>query len=284
MTALRTISAAAIALKSFAPIRPATWVSICRRAMTRPSAGADKLPPALAQGATYTCPMHPEIVRDRPGSCPICGMALEPMTVSADEEVDPELEDMSRRFWVCLVLTAPLLVLSMAEMVPGVSLPDFLTGKPLVWIEFALAAPVVLWGGLPFFERGWASVVSRNLNMFTLISLGTGAAFAFSAVAALVPGVFPDSFRDHHGAVPVYFEPAAVIVTLVLLGQVLELRARRQTGSAIRALLGLAPKTARRLGDDGREEEVPLEHVVPGDRLRVRPGEKIPVDGNRGRG
>ena len=235
--------------------------------------------PGSAPGTTYTCPMHPEIVRDGPGSCPICGMALEPMTVSADEDVDPELDDMSRRFWVCLVLTIPLLVLSMAEMVPGLSFPGFLTGRSLVWIQFALAAPVVLWGGLPFFERGWASVVSRNLNMFTLISLGTGTAFVFSAVAALFPGIFPDSFRDHHGTVPVYFEPAAVIVTLVLLGQVLELRARRQTGSAIRALLGLAPKTARRLRDDGHEEEVPLEQVVPGETLRVRPGEKIPVDG-----
>jgi P-type Cu+ transporter len=243
-------------------------------------AGADKAPPAPAEGVTFTCPMHPEIVRSGPGSCPICGMALEPMTVSAEEEVDPELEDMGRRFWVCLGLTTPLLILSMAAMVPGVSLPGFLTGQPLVWIQFALAAPVVLWGGLPFFQRGWASVVSRNLNMFTLISLGTGAAFAFSAIAALVPGLFPDSFRDHHGTVPIYFEPSAVIVTLVLMGQVLELRARRQTGSAIRALLGLAPKTARRVGDDGHEEEVPVEHVVPGDRLRVRPGEKIPVDGS----
>jgi P-type Cu+ transporter len=238
-----------------------------------------KTSPAPAHAATFTCPMHPEIVRDRPGSCPICGMALEPMTVSADDDVDPELDDMSRRFWFCLFFTTPLLLLSMAEMVPGLSFPAILTGRPLVWIQFALAAPVVLWGGLRFFERGWASVVSRNLNMFTLISLGTGAAFFFSAVAAVFPGIFPDSFRDHHGSVPVYFEPAAVIVTLVLLGQVLELRARRQTGGAIRALLGLAPKTARRLGELGQEEEVPVEHVVPADRLRVRPGEKIPVDG-----
>ena len=220
--------------------------------------------------------MHPEIVRDGPGSCPICGMALEPMTVSADEDVDPELDDMSRRFWVCLVLTTPLLLLSMAEMVPGLSFPEVLTGRPLLWIQFALAAPVVLWGGWPFFERGWASVVSRNLNMFTLISLGTGTAFVFSAIAAIFPGIFPDSFRDHHGSVPVYFEPAAVIVTLVLLGQVLELRARRQTGGAIRALLGLAPKTARRLRDDGREEEVPVEHVVPGDRLQGPSGREDP--------
>jgi Cu+-exporting ATPase len=234
-------------------------------------------PPAAA--TTYTCPMHPEVVRDRPGSCPICGMALEPLTVTANADVDPELVDMTRRFWICVALTLPLLILSMAEMVPGLALPTFLMGRTLVWIQFALAAPVVLWGGRPFFERGWASVVNHNFNMFTLIALGTGTAFLFSAVAALFPGLFPDSFRDHHGAVAVYFEPAAVIVTLVLLGQVLELRARHQTGSAIRALLGLAPKTARRIRADGRDEEVPLEHISPGDHLRVRPGEKIPVDG-----
>jgi Cu+-exporting ATPase len=234
---------------------------------------------APATGTSYTCPMHPEIVRDQPGSCPICGMALEPMTISADADVDPELADMSRRFWICLVLTIPLVLLSMAEMFPGLVLPGFISGQSLVWIQFLLAAPVVVWGGLPFFERGWASIVSRNLNMFTLIALGTGTAFVFSTVALLLPGMFPASFRNHHGEVAVYFEPAAAIVTLVLLGQVLELRARRQTGGAIRALLGLAPKTALRVRDDGQEEEVPLEHVVPGDRLRVRPGEKIPVDG-----
>ena len=220
-------------------------------------------------GTTYTCPMHPEIVRDRPGSCPICGMALEPVALTTEEEpADPELVDMTRRFWICLALTIPLLVLSMVEMIPGVSLESWLGGRILVWIELALAAPVVLWGGWPFFERGWLSVVSRQLNMFTLIAMGTGTAFVFSVVAAIAPGIFPESFRDHHGAVPVYFEPAAVITTLVLLGQVLELRARRQTGSAIRALLGLAPKTARRLRDDGGEEDVPLDQVVPGDRLR----------------
>jgi Cu+-exporting ATPase len=243
------------------------------------SAGQTAAPSAPASGITYTCPMHPEIIRDRPGSCPICGMALEPVTIAADADVDPELADMSRRFWISLALTVPLLLLSMAEMIPRLAVPSFLTGSSLVWIQFALAAPVVLWGGWPFFERGWASLVSRNLNMFTLIALGTGTAFLFSAAAVLIPGIFPASFRNHHGEVAVYFEPAAAIVTLVLLGQVLELRARRQTGGAIRALLGLAPKTAQRLRDDGREEEVPLEHVVPGDRLRVRPGEKIPVDG-----
>jgi P-type Cu+ transporter len=229
---------------------------------------------------TYTCPMHPEIVSDRPGSCPICGMALEPRTLSSeDDDVDPELVDMSRRFWISLVLTIPLLLLSMAEMIPGLGLPSFLSGRALVWIQLALATPVVVWGGFPFFERGWASLVHRKLNMFTLIALGTGAAYVFSAIAALAPAVFPASFRNHQGEVAVYFEPAAAIITLVLLGQILELRARRQTGSAIRSLLGLAPKTARRLREDGHEEDIPLDQVVPGDRLRVRPGERIPVDG-----
>ncbi len=235
--------------------------------------------PPRAEGTTYTCPMHPEIVRDRPGACPICGMALEPRAISEDVDVDPELQDMNRRFWLSAGLTMPLLLLSMAEMVPGLVLPGFLTGRSLVWIQLALATPVVVWGGLPFFERGWASLVHRNLNMFTLIAMGTGTAYVFSAIAALVPAVFPASFRDHHGEVAVYFEPAAAIVTLVLLGQLLELRARRQTGSAIRSLLGLAPKTARRIREDGREEDIPLDQVVPGDRLRVRPGEKVPVDG-----
>ena len=207
-----------------------------------PTAHAAETLPASSEGTTYTCPMHPEVVRPGPGSCPICGMALEPINVSTDEEADPELDDMSRRFRVCLVLTMPLLVLSMATMVPGWSLPQFLSGRFLVWIEFVLAAPVVLWGGRPFFERGAASLVSRNLNMFTLISLGTGAAFAFSALAALFPDIFPDSFRHDHGEVPVYFEPSAVIVTLVLMGQVLELRARRQTGSAIRAICASRPR------------------------------------------
>jgi len=232
-----------------------------------------------AAGTTYTCPMDPEIVSDHPGACPICGMALEPLTVSADVDVDPELVDMSRRFWISLALTVPLLLLSMAEMVPGLVFPRFLAGRALIWVQLALATPVVAWGGLPFFQRGWASLVNRRFNMFTLIALGTGTAYVFSVVAALFPTVFPASFRDRHGEIAVYFEPAAAIVTLVLLGQVLELRARRQTGSAIRALLGLAPKTARRLGADGHEEDIPLDQVIPGDRLRVRPGEKVPVDG-----
>ncbi len=187
-------------------------------------------PPAA--GTLYTCPMDPQVISDHPGACPICGMALEPLTVSAaDADVDPELVDMSRRFWISLALTVPLLLLSMAEMVPGLVLPRFLSGPALIWVQLALATPVVIWGGLPFFRRGWASLVNRRLNMFTLIALGTGTAYAFSVVVALFPSVFPASFRDHHGEIAVYFEPAAAIVTLVLLGQVLELRARRQTGS-----------------------------------------------------
>jgi Cu+-exporting ATPase len=232
-----------------------------------------------AAGARYTCPMHPEIVRDSPGSCPICGMALEPVDVTADTEVDPELADMSRRFKICLILTIPLLLLSMGEMLPGVMPAREAAGRFWIWAQLALATPVVVWGGLPFFVRGWESIVARSLNMFTLIAMGTGTAFLFSVVATILPGIFPASFRDHHGEVAVYFEPAAVITTLVLLGQVLELRARRQTGSAIKALLGLNPKTARRLRDGQGEEEIPLDAVVHGDRLRIRPGEKVPVDG-----
>jgi P-type Cu+ transporter len=231
------------------------------------------------EGVLYTCPMHPEIVRDKPGSCPICGMALEPMTGTGDD-TNPELEDMTRRFWVCLILTAPLLLVMLAEMLIGQQpIMRLFPGRSLAWIQLVLATPVVLWGGLPFFERGWASLVNRSLNMFTLIALGTGAAYAYSVVATLFPDVFPSSFRDHHGNVPVYFEAAAVITTLVLLGQVLELRARSRTSSAIKSLLGLAPKTARRLLEDGREEDVSLDEVQVGDLLRVRPGEKVPVDG-----
>ena len=223
--------------------------------------------------------MHPEIVRDAPGSCPICGMALEPMTVAAEEEENPELRDMTRRFWVSTVLTIPLVVIAMGDYVPSRPLERLLAHGVMRWIEPLLATPVVLWGGWPFFLRGWQSVVNRSLNMFTLIALGVGVAYVYSVVAALLPGIFPASFLDESGKVAVYFEAAAVITTLVLLGQVLELRARSQTGAAIRALLGLAPKTARRLRDDGGEDDVPLDQVQPGDRLRVRPGEKVPVDG-----
>jgi P-type Cu+ transporter len=239
------------------------------------------LEPVFAGPATttkWTCPMHPEIVRDEPGSCPICGMALEPMTVAAEED-NPELRDMTRRFWVSAALTIPIVVIAMGDMIPGRPLGRVLTPGVWRWLELLLATPVVLWGGWPFFIRGWQSVVNRSLNMFTLIALGVGVAWVYSVVATLAPGIFPASFRHHTGQVGVYFEAAAVIVTLVLLGQVLELRARSQTGAAIRALLGLAPKTARRLRDDGTEEDVALDRVQIGDRLRVRPGEKVPVDG-----
>jgi len=193
----------------------------------------------------YTCPMHPEIVRDRPGSCPICGMALEPRTVTGEEEANPELVDMTRRFWISLVLTVPLLVLAMSEMIPGRPVQHALSTRLLTWMQFVFATPVILWSGRPFFQRGWASIVNRNLNMFTLIAIGTGTAYLYSVIATLFPNLFPPSFRTHSGEVAVYFEAAAVITTLVLLGQVLELRARSQTSSAIKALLGLAPKTAR---------------------------------------
>src|SRR5215213_10970917 len=226
----------------------------------------------------YTCPMHPQIVRDEPGFCPICGMALEPRTLTGDEE-NEELVDMRRRFRVSVVLTVPLLVIAMGEMLPGMPLHRLASPRAFGWLEIALASPVVLWGGWPFFVRGWQSVINRSLNMFTLIALGVGVAYAYSLIATLAPDLFPASFRDMGGRVPVYFEPAAVIVTLVLLGQVLELKARSQTGAAIRALLGLAPKTARRVREDGTEEDVPLDEVRPGDLLRVRPGEKVPVDG-----
>src|SRR5205807_1060071 len=226
----------------------------------------------------YTCPMHPQIVRDQPGTCPICGMALEARTVSLEEE-NPELRDMSRRFWVSVVLTLPVFLLGMSGLLPGQPVQQAISPRSLAWIEFVLATPVVLWGGWPFFQRGWASVVNRSLNMFTLIALGTGVAFVFSVVATVAPGLLPAGIRTAHGGVPVYFEPAAVIVTLVLLGQVLELRARARTRGALKALLGLAPKTARRIEKDGSERDVPLAQVQPGDLLRVRPGEKIPVDG-----
>jgi Cu+-exporting ATPase len=232
---------------------------------------------APATKTEWTCPMHPEIVRSEPGSCPICGMALEPRTVTLEEEANPELEDMSRRFRWSAVLTVPLVLVAMGEMLPGM---QWLASAGWNrWAQLALATPVVLWGGWPLLERGWRSVANRSLNMFTLIALGVGAAYLASMAAAIAPGWFPASFRDAHGNVPMYFEAAAVITTLVLLGQVLELRARSQTSSAIRALLGLAPKTARLVREDGTEIDVPLEQVSRGDRLRVRPGEKIPTDG-----
>ena len=236
-------------------------------------------PAAPAARTEYTCPMHPGVVRDEPGSCPDCGMALEPRTVTAEDEPNPELIDMSRRFRMCLLLTLPVLFLAMAEMIPGQPLKHALGDRPAVWLQFLLSTPVVLWGGWPFFQRGWASLVNRSLNMFTLIAIGTGAAYLYSVAAALLPGIFPPSFRGADGVVAIYFEAAAVITTLVLLGQVLELRARSRTGEAIRALLGLAPGTAVVVRSDGAEEETPLEQVETGSLLRVRPGERVPVDG-----
>ena len=241
--------------------------------------------PTVSPAATATtkndwvCPMHPEIVRDGPGSCPICGMALEPRTTLAEEAPNPELIDMRRRFAVSSVLAAATLILAMSEMIPGQPVQHALGMQRSLWLQLILSTPVVLWGAWPFFVRGWASVVHRHLNMFTLVALGTGVAYTFSIVALLFPSSLPAAFRVHSGMPPVYFEAAAVITALVLLGQVLELGARSQTSGAIRALLGLSPKLARRIRDDGSEEDVPLDQVQVGERLRVRPGEKVPVDG-----
>jgi Cu+-exporting ATPase len=227
----------------------------------------------------YVCPMHPQIVRSEPGNCPICGMTLEPRVVSAGDEASPELADMTRRFWISVALALPLIVIEMSDMIPGQPLARVMPGLVRTGIELALATPVVLWAGAPLFVRGWDSIVNRSLNMFTLIGMGIGVAYGYSLFAAVLPNLFPDSFRMADGTAPVYFEAAAAITALVLLGQVLELRARSNTSSAIKALLGLAPKTARVIRPDGREEDVALDRVVAGDRLRVRPGEKVPVDG-----
>ncbi len=240
------------------------------------TAAAKPTPDALPEGTIYTCPMHPQIRQVGPGACPICGMALEPETVTAETKPNPELIDMTRRFWIGLALSVPVVALEMGGHLTGL--------RPLgetlsQWVQFALATPVVLWAGWPFFVRGWRSIVARSLNMFTLIAMGTGVAWVYSVVALLAPGLFPATFRSHEGTAAVYFEAAAVITVLVLLGQVLELRAREQTSGAIRALLNLAPKTARRLKDNGSDEEISLDLVTVGDRLRVRPGEKVPVDG-----
>jgi Cu+-exporting ATPase len=234
-------------------------------------------PPAAR--TEYVCPMHPQIVRGEPGSCPICGMTLEPRTISADERENPELRDMTRRFWVSVGLAIPVLLAAMSEVIPANPLQQLAPAPFWTWFELILASPVVLWGGWPFFVRGWQSIVNRSLNMFTLIALGVGVAYLYSLFAAIFPGIFPATFRDETGGVAVYFEAAAVITALVLLGQVLELRARSQTGAAIKALLGLAPKTARVIAKDGSEADLPLEQVQVGFRLRVRPGEKVPVDG-----
>jgi Cu+-exporting ATPase len=253
------------------------------------AAGPGIITPTSSSGATtpapnsaakkYTCPMHPEIIRDAPGHCPICGMALEPLVASAHDEENPELASMTHRFWTSVALTIPVLVLSMSDRLPGAPLERLLSMRTIGWLELAFATPVVLWAGAPFFERAWASVVNRSLNMFSLIALGTGTAYLYSLVAVLFPALFPLSFRADDGTVPLYFEAAAAITALVLLGQVLELRARSRTSQAIRALLQLAPKNARLIRADGTELDVPIEHISVGDLLRVRPGEKIPVDG-----
>ncbi|MBI4002964.1 MAG: HAD-IC family P-type ATPase, partial [Nitrospira defluvii] len=227
----------------------------------------------------YICPMHPEVVQAEPGACPKCGMALEAKTVTVEEEQNPELIDMARRLWVGLGPTAVVFLLAMSPMLPGHPMQYVISNEWSAWVQFLLSTPVVLWAGWPFFQRGWASLVHRSPNMFTLIAIGTGTAYLYSAFATLFPSSIPQSFRLEHGAVPVYFEAAAVITVLVLLGQVLELRARSRTTGAIRALLGLAPKTARLLREDGQEEDVPLDQVQVGHHLRVRPGEKVPVDG-----
>jgi Cu+-exporting ATPase len=246
-----------------------------------PKCGMALEPATVAVSASrteYTCPMHPQIVRDQPGNCPICGMALEPRNAAADSG-NPELVNMTRRFWVGVALTLPLLAIMVSDILPGHPIQHLLSGALLGWIEFALATPVVLWAGLPFFERGWESVIHRSPNMFTLIAIGAGSAYLYSVAAVVAPGIFPATFRDMSGNLASYFEAASVITVLVLLGQVLELKARNQTSSAIKALLGLAPKTARRISADGKETDVTLSAIQVGDSIRVRPGEKIPTDG-----
>ncbi len=248
---------------------------------TCPKCGMALEPVALpaATRTEYVCPMHLEIVLSEPGNCPVCGMALEPKTILAGDEPNPELADMKRRFWVSVALTIPVVIAAMGDMISGQPLQQLASKRTWTWFELILSSPVILWGGWPFFVRGWQSILNRSLNMFTLIGLGVSVAYVYSLIAAIVPGVFPATFRDDGGNVAVYFEAAAVIVTLVLLGQVLELRARSQTGAAVKALLGLTPKTARLVREDGSEVDVPLDQVQIGARLRVRPGEKVPVDG-----
>lgn len=242
--------------------------------------GAKEKTPAVQKGVNYTCPMHPEVTQEGSGTCPKCGMALEPMTFLPTEEEDPEMADMTRRFRLSAALTVPVVYITMGGMIPGLSPERFASTETLRWLELILATPVVLWGGWPFFVRGVQSVINKSPNMFTLIGLGISVAYLYSLVATILPGIFPMTFRMQTGGIATYFEAAAVITTLVLFGQVLELRARRQTGAAIRALLGLSPNTARRIGEDGKEEDVPIDQVHPGDLLRVRPGEKVPVDGS----
>ena len=237
-------------------------------------------PPQVSPGQEYTCPMHPQIVQDKPGNCPICGMALEPRVATAGVEgEDTELRDMTRRFWISLVLTVPLVLLTMGRMIPQKPLSGWVYQWNVYWVELALATPIVLWGGWPFFVRGWRSVVTRNLNMFTLIALGTGVAWIYSTIATLFPGIFPPAFQDEAGQVEVYFEAAAVIITFGPAGTSARTACPKATGGAIRALLDLAPKTARKINSDGSEIDIPIADVHPGDRLRVRPGEKIATDG-----
>jgi Cu+-exporting ATPase len=235
--------------------------------------------PSPVQKLEYTCPMHPEVIRDKPGDCPICGMALEPKTVALTEEASPELTTMTRRFWISLAVTVPLILIAMADMLPGRPLQGLIPAKAMNWIELLLTTPVVLWGGWIFFQRGWASLVNKSPNMFTLIGIGTSVAYAYSAIATLAPGLFPRSFLGADGTPHVYFEVAASITVLVLLGQVFELRARSRTSSAIRALLDLSPRTAHKVDESGHDQDISLDLVRPGDKLRVRPGEKVPVDG-----
>jgi Cu+-exporting ATPase len=249
------------------------------KAEAKPGALERAAHPSPQKGVIYTCPMHPEIRQDGPGNCPICGMALEPVADSVEGEPNPELADMTKRFWVGAALTLPLFVLEMAAHIPGMGLHGIIAPQASLWVQFLLATPVVLWAGWPVLERGGRSFKTRRLNMFSLIALGVGAAYLFSLVATFLPGIFPAGFKDAEGLVAVYYEAAAVITVLVLLGQVLELRARERTGGAIKALLNLAPKTARRIRDSADDEEVSLDQVQVGDRLRVRPGEGVPVDG-----
>jgi len=236
-------------------------------------------PEPMPSGTQFTCPMHPEIITDEPADCPKCGMALEPMGVpSADQGPNPELVDFTRRFWISSLCAIPLIILTMGPLI-GLPVREWIGERLSIWIELILATPVVLWAAQPFFKRGWQSILNKSPNMWTLIAIGVGAAYGFSVIATLLPGVFPDSFRTAGGQVPVYFEAAAVIIALVFLGQVLELRARERTGSAIRALMDLAPKTARRITQEGTDEEITLDQVQLNDQLRVRPGESVPVDG-----
>jgi Cu+-exporting ATPase len=258
---------------------PVSLIGIQRPRNASTNSGSEVKPLAISRGSEYTCPMHPEIVRNAPGSCPLCGMALERRTVTLEEEENPELVDMSRRFWVSLALSIPLLLIAMSEMLAGNPIVRVVPMRSIIWIQLALATPVVIWSGWPFFARAWESIINRSLNMFTLIGLGVTVAYVYSLIATLAPQIFPASFRDQMGNVPVYFEAAAVITTLALLGQMLELKARSATSGALRALLGLAPNMARRIEVDGQDHDVALDQVHVGDHLRVRPGEQVPVDG-----